>query len=385
MPVLSPRLKALATLGIAALLGPLSGCSPGVPEVVRIGVAQPLSGAQAARGQDILDGVNMAVEELNKSGFKIAGKPVKLEVVARDDKADKETARKVAKELVDMKVTAVVGHLSSDITEVTIPIYKQGNVPQFFTSTATELSQLGGGNTFRLVANDALQASALSSYVTDSLEAKSVAIIYEDTAFGRPISKSVAAEVGKLGRTVRANEAVDNKTVDFKAFVARLKAEPVDVLVAVLRDNQVLPLLQQMDDAGLRKITVVSTNSSKTDKLAKGPDTVDRLFVTSSAAEASEFTAGREFLRKFSQTYKHDPVWGAHYAYDIVQVLASTMDRADSAAPDVLRERLHSMELIAPVTSTMRFDAAGEQRYGAISVYERRSGHWVPVMRSDRW
>src|SRR5262245_49315663 len=269
----------LPILGLT-LLGALSGCGPAVPQVVRIGVAQPLSGPSAARGQDILDGVNMAAAELNASGFKIGGKPVKIEIVARDDKADKETAKKVAQELVDQKVAAVVGHLSSDITEVTIPIYKQGNVPQFFTSTATELSQQGGGNTFRLVANDALQASAVSSYVTDSLDAKSVAIVYEDTAFGRPISKSVAAAVARQGRTVRVSEAVDSKAIDFTSFVARLKAEPVDVLVAVLRDNQVLPLLQQMDDAGLRKVTVVSTNSSKTDKLAKGPATVDRLYVT---------------------------------------------------------------------------------------------------------
>jgi branched-chain amino acid transport system substrate-binding protein len=375
----------MAKITALALACVLSGCGPAVPEVVRIGVAQPLSGPSAARGQDILDGVNMAAAELNAAGFKIAGKPVKFEVVARDDKADKDTARKVAQELVDLKVNAVVGHLSSDVTEVTIPIYKQGNVPQFFTSSATELSQQGGGNTFRLVANDGLQAQAVSSYVAESLRATSVAMIYEDTAFGKPMSKDVAASLAKRGTTVRANDAVDNKTVDFKAFVARLKAEPVDVVVAVLRDNQVLPLLQQMQEAGLGRTTVVSTNSSKTDKLAKGPVNVERLFVTSGAADAREFIAGRDFLKKFSDTYQHEPVWAAHYAYDIVHVIASTMNRADSVSPEVVRQKLRSMELIAPVTSTMRFDGAGEQRYGAISVYQRRTGRRVPVMRSDRW
>jgi len=380
------RLRLLVSrLSLVVAACGLAGCGPQVPDVVRIGVAQPLSGPSAARGQDILDGVKLAAAELNATGFKIHGKPVKIEVVVRDDKADKDTAKKVAQELVDQKVTAVIGHLSSDITEVTIPIYKQGNVLQFFTSSAAELSRMGGGNTFRLVANDALQASAIAGYVAETLDAKTVAIVYEDTAFGRPMSKDATEGLVKRGRKVAINDAVDNKTTDFKALVAKLKAEPVDVLVAVLRDNEVLPLLQQMNDAGLGKMVVLSTNSSKTEKLAKGPPDVARLFVTSGAADAREFTGGAAFLRKFGDTYKHAPVWGAHYAYDAVHVLASTMSRADSAAPDVLREKLRTLELIAPVTSTMRFDATGEQRYGAISVYQRREAKWDPVMRSDKW
>ena len=363
----------------------LSGCGPQIPDVVRIGVGQPLSGPSAARGQDILDGVKLAAAELNAAGFKIAGKPVKIEVVARDDKADKDSAKKVAQELVDQKVTAVIGHLSSDITEVTIPIYKQGNVLQFFTSTASELSTMGGGNTFRLVANDALQASAIAGYVAETLDAKTVAIVYEDTAFGRPMSKEAADGLVKRGRKVAINDAVDNKTSDFKALVAKLKAETPDVLVAVLRDNQVLPLLQQMNDAGLDKMVVLSTNSSKTDKLAKGPANIARLYVTSGAADAREFTGGAAFLKTFRDTYKHDPVWAAHYAYDAMHVLADTMSRADSVAPDVLRQKLRTLELVAPVTATMRFDATGEQRYGAISVYQRREAKWDPVMRSDKW
>jgi branched-chain amino acid transport system substrate-binding protein len=370
---------------VAALLGFLAGCGPRVPDIVRIGVAQPLSGPSAARGQDILDGVKLAAAELNAAGVKINGKAVKIEVVARDDKADKETAKKVARELVDEKVIAVIGHLSSDISEVTIPIYKQANVLQFFTSSATDLSKLGGGNTFRLVANDALQANAVAGYVADSLAASTVAIVYEDTSFGRPISKDAAAALARHGKQVRINEAVDNKTTDFKAYVAKLKAEPVDVLVAVLRDNQVVPLLQQMNAAGLSNVVVLSTNSSKTDKLAKAPADVARLYVTSGAAEAREFTGGAQFLKKFAAVYKAEPVWGAHYAYDAVHVLADAMTRADSVDPAVLRQRLHTGDAIAPVTSNMRFDAEGEQRYGAISVYLRRNAKWEPVMRSDQW
>ena len=64
----------------------------------------------------------------------------------------------------------MLGHLSSDVTEGTIPIYKQGDVVQLFTSSAAELTKLGDGNTFRLVANDALQAKAVAGYVMENAE-----------------------------------------------------------------------------------------------------------------------------------------------------------------------------------------------------------------------
>ena len=71
-------------------LAALAGCD-NTPSVVRIGVAQPMSGPLAALGQDMHNGVKLAVDELNKGGFKIKGKPVTLEIVAVDDRASVDT------------------------------------------------------------------------------------------------------------------------------------------------------------------------------------------------------------------------------------------------------------------------------------------------------
>jgi branched-chain amino acid transport system substrate-binding protein len=375
--------KAFAALSVGVLV--LAGCGKSVPDTIKIGVAQPLSGTSAARGQDVLNGVNLAVNELNDKGYKIDGKLVKLEVVAKDDKADPETAKKVAQELVDEKVSVVIGHLSSDISAITVPIYKQGNVPQLYTSTATDLTKAGDGNTFRLLANDTLQAQALAGYLGDMLKASSVAIIFEDTAFGKPISKDLAATLGQQKKKVTLYQGVDNKLTDFSPHIAKLKAEKSDVIVAILRDNQLLPFLKQLNEAGLAETPVLATNSAKTPKVAKAPMDVNKLFVTSSAADAQEFIGGAAFLSKFRAAYKSEPVWGAHYAYDAVYVLADTFSRAESLKPDAIRAMLRTIDPTAPVTSSMRFDKDGEQRYAAFSVYRRVNGQWESLMRSDKW
>ena len=68
-----------ASLGLAALGvgGWITGCSK-VPDTIKIGVAQPLSGPLAGLGQDLLNGVKLAVEEINRSGLNVDGKRVTL-------------------------------------------------------------------------------------------------------------------------------------------------------------------------------------------------------------------------------------------------------------------------------------------------------------------
>ena len=78
-------------LALATLIG-LTGCGPNIPETVRIGVPVTLSGPNASRGQDLLNGAALAAEELNNANFKIRGRPVKFEIVPKDDKGEAETA-----------------------------------------------------------------------------------------------------------------------------------------------------------------------------------------------------------------------------------------------------------------------------------------------------
>ncbi len=366
-------------------MGLLAGCGKSIPPSIKIGVAQPLSGPSVARGQDLLNGVKLAVNELNAAGFKVAGNAVTIEVVAIDDKADKETAKKAAQELVDQNVIAVIGHLSSDVTEATIPIYKKGNVPQLFTSSAAELTKLGEGNAFRLVASDTLQALAIASYLDDSLKANRVAILYEDTAFGKPIYRDVSAALARHKRSVQISESVDTKVTDFAAFVAKLKAAPPDALVAVVRDHQLLPLFQQMHAAQLSNVPVIATSVAKTGMLVHAPPDVKSLYLTSSALDPREFSAGADFLKKFRAVYKAEPVWAAHYAYDAVYVVAHALRLAEALDANVLRDKLHTVDASAPVTSSMRFTADGEPPYGTITVYQRRDERWEPLMRSDKW
>ena len=48
---------------VSAMAGGLAGCSNSIPDVIKIGAAQPLTGNKAGQGQDLLNGVKLAVDQ----------------------------------------------------------------------------------------------------------------------------------------------------------------------------------------------------------------------------------------------------------------------------------------------------------------------------------
>jgi len=223
----------------------LAGCNR-IPDSVKIGVAQPLSGPLGPLGTDMKNGVQMAVNELNAKGFKIDGKRVTLEVVAVDDKADAATGKTVAQTLVEADVVAVVGHLNSGVSIAAAPIYAAQSIPQLAISTKPEYTQLDLPTTLRLVANDALQSKALGSYAATQIDGKKFAVVDNDTPYGKGLADLAATEIKKNGKQILVRASLDDKTTDFAKLVPQLKAAGVDVFVTTLADFQVAALIKQL-------------------------------------------------------------------------------------------------------------------------------------------
>ncbi len=363
----------------------LSGCDR-IPDTVKIGVAQPMSGPLAALGNDMKNGVQLAVDELNAEGFKIDGKPVKLEVVAVDDKANADEGMRVAQILVDAGVVAVIGHLNSGVSIAAAPVYAKNNIAQLAISTKPEYTQLGLPTTLRMVANDALQSKALGSYAADLVGATRFAVVDDKTPYGKGLADLAAAEIVKAGKPVALRQSFDDKTTDFSALVPELKAAGIDVFVTTLADFQVGALIEQLVKADLTHMLIIGGDTIKTTKMATMAKGVRGVYATSPIIDAAEFNAGPPFLTKFNTAFKSAPVYGAHYAYDSTYVLAAALRRAESVNPEKVTAQLKVIDALAPVTNNMRFRDDGEQKYGAVSVYRvGKAGAWETVTRSANW
>ncbi|HRM00556.1 MAG TPA: branched-chain amino acid ABC transporter substrate-binding protein [Acidovorax sp.] len=373
---------ALSTVAAAALL--LTGCSK-VPDTIKIGVAQPLSGPIGSLGQDLLNGVNLAVAELNKAGYMVDGKRVTLEVVAVDDKSDAATGKAVAQQLVDAGVVAVIGHLNSGVSIEAAPIYAAKGIAQLAISTNPKFTQLGFPTTLRLVGNDTLQARAIGSFAATQLGAARYAALDDGTPYGKGLADGATEQLKSEKKEVVVRKSFDDKTVAFDGLAQELKDAKVEVIVTTLNDFQVVALMQALGKVGHTKVSVLGGDTIKTTDMTKGMGMVEGIYATSPILEAKEFTAGKPFLEKYIEAFKKPPAYGGHYTYDSMYVLSAAIQKAKSADPQDITKAMHSINGYAPVIGTMTWDDKGEQRYGAVGVYELRAGNWELRMRSDRW
>jgi branched-chain amino acid transport system substrate-binding protein len=384
--VSSTRRNALRALPLilAASLALLTGCD-NIPATVKIGVAQPLSGGEGAQGQDLLNGVTLAVAELNKEGFKIKGKPVTLEIVSMDDKGDADTGKQVAQKMLDAGVVAVIGNLNSGVSIASAPIYASKDIAQLSISTNPKFTRLGLTTTFRLVANDSLQAKAISAFATGHLKAVKYAVVDDGTPYGKDLADGAADLLKIAKKEITVRQSFDDKTTAFEELANKLKQGNVEVVITTLNDFQTLALLNTLKTINYTQLIILGSDTIKTTDMIKGAGIVKALYATSPILDAKEFVTGKQFLAKYRQAFKVDPAYGGHYTYDAMHVLASAMKRAESADPKKITQTLRTLDGYAPVTGSMKWDAVGEQRYGVVGVYSVLGSDWDLRVRSDMW
>ena len=374
----------MALLG-ASLIATLAGCSPSVPDTLKVGMLVSQTGPYGLRGKDLLNGAQLAADEINAAGYKIGGKTVKVEIVAVDDKGEIDGAKAGTETLLGDGVAAIIGPLNTPQAVPVIPMIAARGIPHFFTTTAANLVGLGKGNAFRLLANDDLQGKAMAVFADEDLHAQRVATIVEKGDYGRGLNKAFMASMPKASERVVVSMEVGAKDMVTPEMASQIKAANVDVVVLFAREPQLKSLFASLKEVGHTNVTVLGTNVVRNKNVATLPIPVKAMYATATAIDASEFPNGQAFLNAFSAKYKSAPVWGAHYAYDCVYALTDAAHRAGTLQSAALLETLKKIEPITRVNQQMRFTETGEQKYPNIGVYKVDNGVWAVQTVSASW
>ena len=372
---------ALAPLAAGGLL---SGCNS-VPDRIKIGVAQPLTGPIHELGKDLLNGVQLAVTELNAGNYTVGGKRVTLEIVSVDDKSDAATGKAVAQQLVEAGVVAVIGHLNSGVSIAAAPIYAAQGIAQIAISTNPKFTELGLDTTFRMVANDHMQAKAMGSFAASQFGEVPYAAVDDGTPYGKGLIEGAVRELKAKKRDIALRQSFDDKTVAFDELAARMKAANVGVILSTLNAFQAVALIEALGKVNHTDVRMLGGDTLKTTGMAKARGLIRGVHATSPVLEAKEFMAGRAFLSRYTDAFKIAPAYGGHYTYDSMHVLADAIQQAKSAQPRDVTAMLRRISGSAPVTGSMRWDEQGEQRYAAVGVYDLGRDGWNLRIRSDIW
>ncbi|MGU7774290.1 branched-chain amino acid ABC transporter substrate-binding protein [Burkholderia sp. MR1-5-21] len=343
-------------------------------QVVKLGLAGPLTGVVAHIGRDVRNGAKLAVDEANAKGLTIDGKKIDLQLEVEDDAGDPRIATEVAQKLVDDKVVAVIGHVQSGATIPASRIYRDAGIPQVSPSSTNPLyTQQGFRTAFRVMATDAEQGPALATYASKQMNAKTVAIVDDATAYGQGLADEFAKSAKALGIKVVSRDASTDKTVDFKGILTKIKNENPDLIMYGGADGAGPQLVKQAAQLGLRA-RILSGDGMCTERFAAlAGDAASRLTCSEAGLPLEKMPGGDEFKKKYMTAFNQKIEGYAPFAYDAVNVVIDAMKRANSTDPAKILDAMSSTKyngVIGPIS----FDEKGDLKEKGISIYEYRGG-----------
>ncbi|WP_321923403.1 branched-chain amino acid ABC transporter substrate-binding protein [Paraburkholderia guartelaensis] len=343
-------------------------------QVVKIGHVGPLTGGSAHLGKDNENGARLAIEEINAKGLTIDGQKVTLALDAQDDAADPRQATQVAQKLVDDKVVAVIGHLNSGASIPASKIYSDAGIVQISpSSTNPSYTQQGFKTTYRVVATDAQQGPALADYAAKSLNVKTVAVVDDSTAYGQGLANEFEKTAKTLGMKVLSHDATNDKAVDFRAILTKIKGENPDAIMYGGMDATGGPFAKQARQLGLRA-KVLSGDGVCTESLAELAGAATDNIVCSQAGMAVErMNGGAAFAAKYEKRFGHPIEFDAPFTYDAVYIIVDAMKRANSTDHAKILAQIPGTDYKGVIGETT-FDSKGDLKHGVISLYNYKGG-----------
>jgi len=359
----------------AAIALSLSAGAYAQEQVVKIAHVGPITGPIAHIGKDNENGARMAIEELNKQGITLDGKKTRFVLMAEDDASDPKQATAVAQKLVDAKVAGVIGHVNSGTSIPASKIYYDAGIPQISPSTTSaKYTQQGFNTTFRVVANDSQLGGALGRYAAGTLHAKTAAVIDDRTAYGQGLAEEFTKAAKAAGMTIVATQYTSDKATDFNAILTSFKARKPDVVFFGGLDAGAGPMLRQMKQLGIQAKFMGGDAICTSDLPKLAGDGISNDQVICAEAGGVE-ESGRKALDAYKTAYKikygKDIVIYAPYTYDALMTMVEAMQKAKSADPKKYLPELAKIHHQG-VTGMISFDAKGDIRDGAITLYTYR-------------
>lgn len=353
-------------LSVSLAAGALAGCSDSEKsgsdgDTIKIGANLELTGGGASYGQSVVEGMELAIGELNKEG--IDGKKFKL--IKYDNKSDAAEATGGATKLTSQdNVSVMVGAATSTNTLAQVQIANDKKIPLITpTGTNSDITSKDGklnDFVFRTCFIDPFQGTVAANFAKDTLKAKTAAIYIDSSS---DYSKGLAAAFKEAftagGGTIVKEESFVQKDTDFQATLTNIKGAKPDFVFVPAFYEEVGLILKQARESGI-DVPFMGGDGWDSPKLIEiaGAEALENTFITNhySAEDPDEKIQG--FVSAFKAKYKDkSPDAFAALGYDTAYFIADAIKRAGGdATPEKIKDALESTDGLALVSGNMKLD-----------------------------
>lgn len=360
-------MKHAYAVALSVLVG-LGFAAPSFADV-KLGLAGPITGPNAALGAQLKMGAEQAVADINAAGG-ILGQ--KVEVVVGDDASDPKQGVSVANRFASESVNFVIGHINSGVSIPASEVYLENGIVQITPgSTAPALTDRGQWNVFRTCGRDDQQGSVAGVYMAKTYANRKVAIVHDKTAYGMGVALETQKAINTGGLKEALFEGINPGDKDYSALVGKLKEAGIEAIYYGGMYPEAGLIIRQMRDQGMEAVLISGDGivSSEFPSIA-GPGAAGTLMTFT--ADPRKIPANKEIVDRFLAK-GFDPESYTLYSYAAVQILKQAAEAAGTLDGQKVAEVMHSGREFDTVAGKIAYDAKGDMKDPRYVIYE-----WKP-------
>ena len=335
-------------------------CNKSNTNEILIGEYASLTGSEATFGQSAHNGLELAIEEINKNGG-VLGKQLKL--VTEDNQGKPSETQTVVQKLINRdKVVAVIGEVASSRSKAGAPICQAAKIPMITpASTNPEVTTIGD-YIFRICFIDPFQATVMSKFALNSMKVKKVAVLIDQkNAYSTGLADNFRKVFTEMGGEIVEEQKYSAGDKDFKAQLTAIKAKNPEAIFIPGYYTDVNLISIQAREIGLNCL-LFGSDGWESEKLTEGKakDALEGSFFSTHVSADDPSPIIQNFIKKYQEKYKSKPDAMAFLAYDAGLILSEAIKRAGDTGGEKIKNELAKIKDFQGVT-------------GLISINEQRN------------
>jgi branched-chain amino acid transport system substrate-binding protein len=326
------------SVGIIGLLAGLViiSCAKKKDEVV-LGEFGSLTGVTATFGKSTQRGIEMALEEANKTGG-IEGIPIRI--VVEDDQSKPEEAATAVKKLINQdKVILVLGEVASSRTLAGAPICQEAKVPIITPSSTNPKVTQVGDYVFRVCFIDPFQGEVMAKFARNTLKVSKAAILKDiknDYSVG--LAQFFSETFTALGGQIIAEESYAEGDIEFRAQLTALKAKNPDVIFIPGYYTEIGLIARQARDLGIN-VPLIGGDGWDSPRLVEiGGKALENTYYSNHYTPEDPRPEIQKFITEYKNKYNEIPDAMAPLGYDAARIAFDAIKRSGILEPQNIKE-----------------------------------------------
>jgi branched-chain amino acid transport system substrate-binding protein len=287
----------------------------------------------------------MAAEEINAAGG-IKGSTLALGF--EDSTGKPEIARSIVEKLIEGKQPVVVGEYTSACAKAVAAVAEERKTPYLVVASADDaITKQNYQYVFRQNQVNAHYADALVSFFGEVAKPKTIAILYESTAFGTSGADAMENDAKKYGIQVVLKEKYEAGAPDFKPILSKVKSLSPDVVYMVSYVMDASLLMKQIKELRLdaKLFAGGAAGFAIPEFIVNAKDAAEYVVSATLWTPHVKYKGAKEFAEKYKAKHGDYPSYHGASAYAAIYVLKAAMTAAKDWTPDGIRDGFKGVNL----------------------------------------